>query len=175
MSAARCSTHDDGLHERSGLDGTDELQGDQQCITAILPDAETAAPRRPARRSETRIPALTEAGSGLQTVFALSCPIRLRRLVWILDRPERQGGKVIPASGQSCDTSSVASPVHTYIYNILNFASGTYKLLNLEQHKTCVGRARGSARVRCACTCGRHAMPTGLFNQLQYRTTQRST
>ena len=65
MSAARCSTHDDGLHERSGLDGTDELQGEQQRITAILPDAETAAPRRPARRGSQ----LAEAGSGLQTVF----------------------------------------------------------------------------------------------------------
>ena len=54
-----------GLHERSGLDGTDELRGDQQRIKVILSDAETAAPRRPARRGSQ----LAEAGSGLQTVF----------------------------------------------------------------------------------------------------------
>jgi Spy/CpxP family protein refolding chaperone len=61
------STHHDGLHERSGLDGTDESQRDQQRITAILPDAETAAPRprRPARRARQ----LAEAGSGLQTAI----------------------------------------------------------------------------------------------------------
>ena len=46
MSAARCSTHHDGLHEHSSLDGTDEHQSDQQRITAILLDAET--PTRPA-------------------------------------------------------------------------------------------------------------------------------
>ena len=58
-------TFNSSIHERSGLDGTDELQGEQQRITAIVPDAETAAPRRPARRGSQ----LAEAGSGLQTVF----------------------------------------------------------------------------------------------------------
>ena len=50
MTAARCGTHHDGLHGRSGLDGTDELRGDQQRIKVILSDAETTAPWRPARR-----------------------------------------------------------------------------------------------------------------------------
>ena len=43
---------------------------DQQRITAILPDAETAAPRRPARRRRAR--QLAETGSGLQ--MALPAP-----------------------------------------------------------------------------------------------------
>ena len=81
----------DSMHEAarsaSGLDGTDDASGRAaaQRITAILPDAETVAPRRPARRGFQ----LAEAGSGLQTV--VPAPIRLRRLVWILDREERQG------------------------------------------------------------------------------------
>jgi Spy/CpxP family protein refolding chaperone len=65
MSAARCSTHHDGLHEHSSLDGTDEHQSDQQRITAILLDAEPAALRRPARRARQ----LAEAGSSLQTAI----------------------------------------------------------------------------------------------------------
>ena len=78
MSAARCSTHDDGLHERSGLDGTDELQGEQQRITAILPDAETAAPRRPARRG-SQLGERPDPALRLQTVFPAPFGIPIRR------------------------------------------------------------------------------------------------
>jgi hypothetical protein len=72
LAAVCCSTHHDGLHERSGLDGTDELHSGRSRIssasiriTAILLEAETAAPWRPARRAHE----LAEVGSGLQTAF----------------------------------------------------------------------------------------------------------
>ena len=58
-----------------------------QRITAILPDAETAAPRRPARRARQ----VAARRGRIRPSYGHSCPIRLRLLVCILDREERQG------------------------------------------------------------------------------------
>ena len=79
-----------------------ELQRDQQCITAMIsPDAETAAPRRPA--CETRIPARR---GRIRPSNGLSCPIRLRLLVWILGRDERQGVPVHCTFGHTADQTA---------------------------------------------------------------------
>ena len=120
MSAARCSTHHDGLHERSGLDGTDKLRGDQQHITVILSDAETAAPWRPAIRGSQ----LAEAGSDLQTdIPAPFVSVPYLSLSWILDMPERQ---------------------RVYIYNTIQYSA--HMLLRVVTRTVCVHCTSGQER-----------------------------
>jgi hypothetical protein len=94
-SVARCSTHPlDGFHDPCRMSAPASTA--PMNFSATSSASQPLSPRTPkqrrhgGQRDEDPSSQYAEAGSGLQTAFPGSCPIRLRPLVWILDREERQ-------------------------------------------------------------------------------------